>query len=308
MGSILPVMSAQPDPQAWYTGSAVDQTIHEDGIVFARVRNRALAGDDARLAYWEWSLDFENPEMVDRHVMRDPAAAAATNPAYGYRISPEYVEAERRELDARTLAVERYGVGDWPSTEGAETIIPLDLWRGLADPESAYGVAPVFAFDVSPARSSASISVAGRRRDGLSHIEVVARGEGTGWVAARLAALVEKHRPREVVFDDQSPAKALLPELKDLGVRARGIDTAELAAACGVFYDAVTQRKLRHRSEAELDSALESAIKGAAQRSIGERWAWSRRRSQVDITPLVACTLAFWASTSQPHYQSAGWN
>jgi hypothetical protein len=35
MGSILPVISAQPDPQVWYMGSAVDQTIHEDGVSFA---------------------------------------------------------------------------------------------------------------------------------------------------------------------------------------------------------------------------------------------------------------------------------
>jgi hypothetical protein len=44
MGSILPVISAQPDPQIWYMGSAVDQTIHEDGVSFARVRDRALRG------------------------------------------------------------------------------------------------------------------------------------------------------------------------------------------------------------------------------------------------------------------------
>ncbi len=53
--AILPVLSAQPNPQAWYTGSAVDQDEHPDGVVFARVRERALAGDSDRLAYFEWS-------------------------------------------------------------------------------------------------------------------------------------------------------------------------------------------------------------------------------------------------------------
>jgi hypothetical protein len=44
MGSILPVISAQPDPQVWYMGSAVDQTIHEDGVSFARVRGACVGG------------------------------------------------------------------------------------------------------------------------------------------------------------------------------------------------------------------------------------------------------------------------
>ena len=291
-----------------YAGSAVDEEVHEYGVNFSRMRQRGIAQAD-KASWFEWSSPFDHPDELTDERLRDRALFPLGNPSMPEGLIAEETMADEVEsIPSRIAAVELHNVGAWSRTDQADAVFPLALWRDLADPESIVRDPVVFAFDVSPARSSASISVAGRRRDGLSHIEVVARGEGTGWVAARLAALVEKHRPREVVFDDQSPAKALLPELKDLGVRARGIDTAELAAACGVFYDAVTQRKLRHRSEAELDSALESAIKGAAQRSIGERWAWSRRRSQVDITPLVACTLAFWASTSQPHYQSAGWN
>ena len=60
MSSILPVISAQPDPQVWYMGSAVDQTEQADGVAYARVRERALNGDHDRLAYFEWSLDVEH--------------------------------------------------------------------------------------------------------------------------------------------------------------------------------------------------------------------------------------------------------
>jgi hypothetical protein len=42
-GAILPVLSAQPNPQIWFVGSAVDQMIMEDGVEFTRVRERALA-------------------------------------------------------------------------------------------------------------------------------------------------------------------------------------------------------------------------------------------------------------------------
>jgi hypothetical protein len=58
-----------------------------------------------------------------------------------------------------------------------------------------------------------------------------------------------------------------------------------------VFFDAVDQGTLRHLGTPE----MASAIKGAAQRPLGEAWAWSRKNSSVDITPLVASTLAHWA-------------
>jgi phage terminase large subunit-like protein len=99
MGSLLPTISAQPDPQIWYTGSAVDQYVHEDGVVFARVRDRALSGDDPRLYYAEWSVDADTPDDVDDEMANDLRAVAAANPALGIRIAPEYVDAERRELD-----------------------------------------------------------------------------------------------------------------------------------------------------------------------------------------------------------------
>ena len=81
-------------------GSAVDQTIMEDGTAFARVRDRALRGDTDRLAYFEWSLDADSPDVVDEATAPDPQSWAATNPALGIRISPDYLEAEARELDA----------------------------------------------------------------------------------------------------------------------------------------------------------------------------------------------------------------
>ena len=41
-----------------------------------------------------------------------------------------------------------------------------------------------------------------------------------------------------------------------------------------------------------------AAIRGASKRSLGDAWAWDRKNSDVDITPLVACTLAWWELTN----------
>jgi hypothetical protein len=297
MGSILPVVSAQPDPQIWYTGSAVDQTIHEDGVVFARVRDRALGGKADRLAYFEWSLDAASPDDVDADAAADPLSWAATNPALGIRISPEYVEEEQGSLEDRTFAVERLGVGDWPATDGsATTVINMDLWAALTDLTSAL-VGPVcFSFDVSPNRSSSSISAAGQNAAGLFHVETVDSRDGTGWVAARLAELCEKHETVEspdgasVFCDAAGPASSLIPDLEDLGVKVEALSAPDNANACGFIFDLVEQARLRHLGTREMTIAL----KGAATRPLSEKWAWARKQSSVNITPLVAATVALW--------------
>src|SRR5687768_16157892 len=58
-GALLPTLSARPNPQVWYTGSAVNHEVHDHGIVFARVRQRGHDGDDQGLAYMEWSADAD---------------------------------------------------------------------------------------------------------------------------------------------------------------------------------------------------------------------------------------------------------
>jgi hypothetical protein len=294
MGSILPVISAQPDPQVWYMGSAVDQQIHEDGVVFARVRDRALKAEDDRLAYFEWSVEAESPDEVDSD--DDIDLWAQSNPALGIRIMPSYVEAERGELEPRSFAVERLGVGDWPRTDGKmDTVIPLETWDALLDQKSKV-VDPVsFAFDVTPDRSAASIGIAGRRKDGLAHVEVIEHRRGTGWVVGRLIELVEKHEAASVVCDNSSPAAALVPELEKAEVLVETVSAPEHAQACGLIFDAADQGKMRHLGTTE----LRSAIRGAKKRPLGDSWGWSRKNSGVDISPLVAVTLALWATLTK---------
>jgi hypothetical protein len=297
IGALLPTLSARPNPQVLYTGSAVDQLVHEHGVVFARVRERGLKGDDPALAYYEWSAD---PRVLPSSptaegLFDDREAWRRANPALGVRISEEHVGHERRSMDARTFAVERLGIGDWPDTDPeGRTVIPLSAWDALADPDSI-ALDPVrFAYDVSPDRSSSAIAVAGKRPDGLDHVEVVDSRAGTGWVAARLATLVSNHRNLGVYCDGKSPAASLISELELLGVKVRTLDARDQADACGVLFDAVEQETVRHRG----DSRLRAAIRSAAQRPLGDAWAWARKKSSADISPLVAATEALWATRS----------
>jgi hypothetical protein len=297
-GALLPTLSARPNPQVWYTGSAVDQEIHDHGVVFARVRERGHAGTDPRLAYFEWSLDADLEDIVAQDDT-GPEEWARSNPGLGIRISPDHVATEQRSMDRRTFAVERLGVGDWPDTDASDQVIPLGLWQELYDASSIANDQVCFAVDVSPDRSSASIGVAGTRADGRPHLEVLDRRRGTGWVCDRTRELTKERRNSGVVCDGAGPVGALIPELTRLGVKVIPINANEHAQACGMFYDAVDQEAVRHNGEPQLEGILEQAIKGASTRPLGDAWAWSRKNSGVDISPLVVITLAHWGLQTQ---------
>jgi hypothetical protein len=299
-GALLPTLSARPNPQVWHTGSAVDQLVHADGVVLARIRERGIAGDDQGLAYFEWSLGDESPAEISEETTRDVEAWAVANPGLGIRISAEHVENERRSMDERTFAVERLGVGDWPDTADMRRAISLEQWLGLIDADSQIVGDVCFAFDVSPDRAWASITAAGLRADGRVHVELVDRRRGTSWVVDRLVVLRERHDGLGIVCDAAGPATSLLHELLARDLEVEATSAKDHANACGLLYDLVDDGRIRHLGQPELVSAL----RGATTRPLGDSWAWARRSSGTDITSLVAATLAVWGSATVANAES----
>jgi len=300
VGALLPTMSAQPNPQVWYTGSAVDQQVHEHGIVFSRLRKRGHVGTDPSLAWFEWSanpVDDEGnallPEQVEEKTLLDPVLWAQANPGLGIRITEEHVGYEVRSMDPRTFAVERLGIGDWPSTDSVQqTVIDMSAWDALVDEVSRPNDPVCFAFDVSPSRSSACIAAAGLRDDGLAHVEITDHRKGVGWILDRMVELWERHEPLSVVCDKSSPAGSLIQKLEDAGVWIDAINGTDYGRACGILVDTVEQEKVRHLGTGQLRAAL----RAAKTRPLGDAWAWGRTKSAADITPLVAATLAVFAA------------
>ncbi|MER7738882.1 terminase [Streptomyces sp. NPDC096538] len=297
MDALLPTMAAVQDPQIWYLGSA---GIGAPSVQLGRLRRRALAaieagGTDPSLAYMEWSADphvDECPQDCTAH--DDPGSDEAvlkSNPGVGYRLTLEKVARERATLSKDGYARERLGVGDYPS-DVADTwqVIGEDAWRALAAADSAPSDPVAFAIDMTPERSHAAIAVAGEWRGG-THVEVVDHRPGTGWIVERAKELHDRWGPRCWVVDGAGPAGSLIADLEDaLGVEVVQPKGRDVAAACGQFYDAVAEQTLSHLDQAPLAAALA----GAQQRPLGDAWAWARRIVSVDISPLVAATLAKW--------------
>lgn len=291
MGALLPTLSACPNPQVWYTSSAG----RAESTQLARVVQRGRAGGDPSLAYFEWSI-------ADGDAHDDPQSWAKANPALGIRISLEHIAREQAAMDFTEFARERLGVGTYAVEGGEEwSVITEPVWTGATDLRSELVDPLAFAVDVPPDRSSATIAVAGGRSDGLRHIEIVDHAPGTGWVVERLKSLQERWEPKAIGLDAAGPAGSLMTSLEQAGIKPLVIGSREMAQACGAFYDAVASGMLRHRGGVELTAA----VRGAKKRPLGDAWAWSRRDTSVNISPLVAATVALHAHGANVESQEA---
>jgi hypothetical protein len=297
--ALMPTMSARPNPQIWYTSSPpLDAAT---GAQLFSVRKRGL-DSGAGLAYFDFGAEGNLGDLSSVG-LDDPNVWAATNPAFGIRVSEEFIGRERAAMSDEGFARERLGIWPLMSSDGWQ-VIKLAAWAALADPLSSAVDPLVFAADVTPDRGHASIGMAGLRADGRMHVEVIDNQPGTAWVVPRVLELVGKWKPCAVVVDAAGPAGSLIAPLGAAGVEVLTPSAREAAQACGQFYDAVVKAPdaenfvpLAHRDNAVLNAALG----GAQTRPLGDAWAWARKGPSVDISPLVAVTLAAWGHSVKGH-------
>lgn len=305
VGALMPTLSARPNAQLWYTGSAGDK----DSTQLGRVRSRALRGNDPRLFYAEWSInahnDFCAPDCEDHDPSDTVESYAKANPGLGIRISVEHVQNEQRSMDDATFAQERLGVGDWPG-EGEEwQIISRESWMARVNEASAIEGDFVLAIDTTPDSGYTCVSAAGFNADGETHIEITSDGErtdhrpGVHWVEDAVLQICKAMHPKAVVIDKVGQAGAfvdgLTGPLEKLGIQLLHPNSREYAQSCGMFYAGIVPKKGNVPNIVHIEQpTLTAAVAGADQRELTDMWAWNKRLSSVDISPLVASTLAVW--------------
>lgn len=286
VGSLIPMMTAKPNPQVWYAGSAVDTDVHDAGYVFGGIRDRGLKGDDPSLAYFEWSAD-PGAEPTDM------AQVAKANPSFGIRISPEYVQDEWRTLQnqGRTYHVERLSIGNWPKPqEQVKPAIDPARWSVMVDRAPQLTGAICLALDMTPDLKWVTIGAAALKVDGGVHVEVgyhqapVARA-----VVAMVLSLVGRWDPCAVVMDRQSPVMSLMPDLRAAGIEPETTSAAQLGQAGLGLYHAVADSQVSHTG----DPLIQTAVAGAAKRDLSGGLAFTRIGSAV-ISPVVTISLARW--------------
>ena len=270
--AMIPAMKTIADAQEWITSTAGDE---ESAFLNRQVDlGRAAVADglDRQIAYFEGSAD-PNADISD------PATWYSCMPALGYTITEDVIRSDllklkegefrRADLNLRTVSDER--------------IIPLALWNALqADVRPDGGL--VFGIDAMPDRSSGSIVCV----DSSRRVQVVDHHPGVTWMVERAQELAAKY-DAQLVIDGKGPAAALVPEIEADGTVVKVYGAAEVAFATARLYDAIADREM----EVMPDEALNLAVAGARKRIFGDTWYWGRSNAHVDVSPLVALTLAY---------------
>lgn len=256
----------------------------DPGEVFSIKRDKALSGNADDLVYLEFSADPDaDPDDRDQWVK--------ANPSYPKRTPLESMLRLRENLLTDDAWL-REALGIWVP-EGSRRVIPADAWDDVADEDSIAVDQFALGIDVDPDRTYAAVSLAGQREDGCWHIELDEHRTGVGWLVPYVARLVEANpQIRAVVVDSASPAASLVNELTGHKIRPTTTTARDMANACGQLFDGVMEQWLRHIGQPQMSYSLSVARK----RPLGDAWAWNRKDTVSDITPLVAATLALWGA------------
>jgi hypothetical protein len=286
VAAMLPTLSARPNPQIWYFSSA--PLLDSDQL--RKLVARGRSDDPAqRLAYFEWSA--ARGASLD-----DLEALAQANPGLGIRLSLDFCQTERDAMDAVDYERERLGI---EQDVTGSSVIDMRIWAMLQDKYVINGRL-VIAFDMDNDRSHTSIAVAAGRPDGLLQAELIDNRTGHPyWLVDRIIELNRKHKPVQIIVNGNSPANTEITKLEDKGVKIYKMSAAEMATACGQFYDHCRSDP-EHQPTGRFapNKALNASVSGARKRELGDGWAWARRDATVDISPVVSVTAAMWGWTT----------
>jgi phage terminase large subunit-like protein len=280
-----PLMATRPGAQMWILSAAgdIDSTWWANWLDAGRTAVDADAG--AGICHLEWSADAPGVDLDD------PAVWVATHPAVRGPDNPtgtidlDWLTAEHA-LDPDTFyraylnVTDRAGITTSPIDAGRWQAAAVDQWH-----RAGIMVAGV---DAAPNQTHTSIVVAGEHA-GRPVVELVDYRPGIGWVIDRVVELVDRWGLETVAVDRNGPAGALWAGLEQAAVPLTDMTLRDTAAAAAQLVEAVRTGELVNVPSSELDAA----VTGARRRPHGDgSWTFSRNTSTVDVSPLIAASLA----------------
>lgn len=300
---MLAAMNVSDIGLAFFMGTPPRPIEARQGVdeAFKRRRKRATDPDHRRPfkgVFVEFSADRDATLDMDSDEFWEHLSRA--NPSFGYRVGRSAIERLVENMSPEDVMREVMGI--WDETQKFEVVIPAALWGSLVDAGPPDGTAPTsMAVDAS---HDGVLVVAGCWRvESASHLELLAVDD---WSDDDAAAdwIAERAGRRIVVFiDSASPAARLVPLLKARRVKVVSGSAGDMSRGCGGFVTATTSGTVTHDGH----GAVADAIEGATKRKIGEAggWGWDRRDPSVNISPLVAFTLAHYAASLRPQRSSS---
>jgi hypothetical protein len=163
-------------------------------------------------------------------------------------------------------------------------------WSACLTEDRHLDSTPILALACDFELSHSAIGAASVDADGMVWVKSLRHGPGTLWVADE-ATTLQTRFGGDLVVGSKGPASALLSILREAEVRVREASTSDYLDACGQFFDAVQNQRVRHVSQSELDTAA----RHATWRDVGGRRGFDLKAGH-DISPLEAVSMAAWAA------------
>ncbi len=279
---MIPTMNQAANPLAFFTGTPPRPT--DAGEVFARKRADALSGEDTDTLYIEFSADRGCDPLSHKQWTK-------ANPSYPKRTPDTAMLRMKKNLGDDSFLREALGI--WDEEVGAGEI---PRWVELWDKHSQPATSQVLALAVSPLELGPQWScfgLAARRTDGRFHVEALDHRAGTWWVVARAKELFDKHKI-PLRLRPTGAENGLIASLREAGVDVEEVSANDTSQAFGAFIAAAGFTPdgtplLHHLNDPDLNKAVRHA-KRRTTASGGSTW--DEMRSKVEITPLVAVTVA----------------
>jgi hypothetical protein len=282
-----------------------------DSIVLRQIRSQAIEKiqgtkasdfggnvDADALGLFEWSA----PENAQTD---DIKALAQANPALGYGKMTEralmanrdtFPEAKFRSeclcQQVETILPEPFPEGAWLGGQDADSYI-------REDSELFWGI------DMSQDRKYTTIAVCGMREDGNLHVELVERRIGTEWAIDWFRARAPKYGEMKLSYQGRgAPVSGLAEQICTIdGVIRMAQEGPELSAGWNRFFDAIAACSPNEKRGGVKcyhlpQPALDTPGRTCQLRNLGGGIMLpDRTKSPDDISPLMACAMAYAGAT-----------
>lgn len=290
MSDLAPTMNQAENPQIIMMGTPPKPG--DPGEVFTALRKAALDGESEGALYAEFSATSGSPVNINETGFWD--AMAEANPSYPSRTSKRAIK-RLRKLLTNDDDFRREAQGIWDA-DGRVSLFESGAWDAGRRDERPDGLAVnSLAMAVSIDLAHSAIVAGSEDSDGGVWVKPLHHGPGTKGVVDRCVELQNMFGV-DVVVDGRGPGAVLIPHLEKAGVRLHIASTGDVLDAFANLETRIREGQFFHINSPELDAAAA----GAVRRPVGDRSALGRKKSEADISPLEAASLAAWRAGLVP--------
>lgn len=308
LGDIVPTMNTAENGLVLYMGTPPEP--NNPAEVFTNRRDQALDSlKPIEERKEEWA-NIDPPLWVEFAADKtltpsDPVAWAEANPSFPKRTDAAAMRRMLSSLSADTFRREALGI--WDDKPVSLNAINLDDWTtGTRETAPTGEDLITVALDMSADHSELTLAACWKQGN-TAHVELVSSRstlqDGSAWAVEWIARRWQ--RLAVVVLARNSPAMSLYQDLRAKHLSVLLMNAQDMARACGRFTDKISDHTLTHLSRDD-QPALWDAVENVQRKPFGQfgQFVWDFKNSDVDISPLIACTLALegaWLTKRRPN-------